>query len=58
VQHVAAKGGTVTVNDGRWAYCEHGGAGDHIWTQIETTPLTDLQRGLRDLPREVRETPA
>jgi hypothetical protein len=37
------EGKTITLIEGRWAYCPHGGLDAHKWRRIEATSLYELE---------------
>lgn len=46
---------SVTLHDGKWAYCLQGGDGDHTWCAIEPAPIEMLSvrhRGSQGSPSE------
>jgi hypothetical protein len=37
------EGKTITLIEGRWAYCSHGGIDTHTWKRIAATSLYELE---------------
>jgi hypothetical protein len=44
-ENINRDGPTITLHEGRWAYCRRGGVDGHSWEQVTPTTIAELTIG-------------